>query len=235
MAQVNFSGGKDSCVLKDISIKAGINATFVFCNTTNEAPELIKFIREYHKDVKWVRPEKPLIKAIIDKNILPTRIARWCCRTHKKNPLIKAGYKIDIVGVRGEESNKRKLGRMIGIRGGKKTGRILLSPIFNWNTADIWEYIDKFKIPYCSLYDEPNFERIGCVVCPLRSWNVQKFWIKRYPKIFRAFEKAVCKHFAKKPEYFKSRGCPNGHILFYRWLRGEKLLGEPNPTSGMLI
>lgn len=35
-----------------------------------------------------------------------------------------------------------------------------VSPILDWNVANVWEYLLKNKVPYCSLYDR-GYTSIG--------------------------------------------------------------------------
>ena len=98
------------------------------------------------------------------------------------------------MGIRAEESsNRAKRGRISNF--GKE---IHFHPIFMWNEGDIWEYIEKYEIPYCSLYDE-GFSRIGCMICPyILGSNKSGEYNKRlktamikWPRVYRHFEKIV--------------------------------------------
>ena len=37
-------------------------------------------------------------------------------------------------------------------------------PIINWDYSDVWTFLRRFKVPYCSLYDEGSV-RFSCLVC----------------------------------------------------------------------
>jgi 3'-phosphoadenosine 5'-phosphosulfate sulfotransferase (PAPS reductase)/FAD synthetase len=37
-------------------------------------------------------------------------------------------------------------------------------PIFFWNEKDIWDYIKKYNVPYCKIYDM-GYKRTGCIFC----------------------------------------------------------------------
>ncbi|GHT06370.1 hypothetical protein AGMMS49525_14570 [Bacteroidia bacterium] len=69
-AYISFSGGKDSTVMLDI-IKRFVDKTIpvVFCNTGNEFPEILQFVRQT-ENVTVIRPEIH-IKQIIDKYGFP--------------------------------------------------------------------------------------------------------------------------------------------------------------------
>lgn len=51
----------------------------------------------------------------------------------------------------------------------------------------MWEFIRKYNVPYCKLYDE-GFKRLGCIGCPM-STNAAKE-LERYPTIKRAYLRA---------------------------------------------
>lgn len=69
-AYVSFSGGKDSTVLLDICRRfVAPDAKAVFCNTGNEYPEIIRFVRQT-ENVTIIRPELT-VKEIIAKHGFP--------------------------------------------------------------------------------------------------------------------------------------------------------------------
>ena len=88
------------------------------------------------------------------------------------------------MGIRAEESPKRaKYGRISKM--GKWT---IYKPIFEWSSEDVWTYIKKYKLPYCSLYDE-GFTRLGCVVCPNIGGKKLKQHRDRFPVMYRILDK----------------------------------------------
>ena len=182
-----FSGGKDSIVLKHISGLAGIKVDWYY-SLMPDPPELIQFIRKYHRDIKILRPQLSFW-AGVGKWFPPHRKYRWCCEHIKERPGAKVPLVHRILGIRAEESNARAKRGWINKRTKK---RINYHPLFDWREWEIWEYIDYYQIPYCSLYDE-GFSRLGCVVCPLRSYPEMMLYKKRYPQYFKLFEKSAYK------------------------------------------
>lgn len=75
-----FSGGKDSVVIKGLADMAGVKYDAHYNLTTVDPPELVQFIKEYHKDVSV---EIPRYKD-------GTRITMWNLIVKKENTTFKA-------------------------------------------------------------------------------------------------------------------------------------------------
>ena len=71
-----------------------------------------------------------------------------------------------------------------------RTHKTLVNPIIDWTDDDVWEFIHKYNVPYCELYDK-GWERLGCIGCPMS--NNRKAEIEAYPKYkeqyLRCFDK----------------------------------------------
>ena len=187
---LGFSGGKDSVVLYDLTIKSGVKFEAYYSATGIGAPELIKFIKQHYSDVVWLRLKCSFFKKMQTWGY-PTIFARWCCDWLKKTSAKAIPLNHRLMGLRAEESAKRKARGIIS-KHGKQT---LYKPIFNWLEWEIWEYIDSNNLPYCSLYDE-GFRRLGCVVCPFICSANRKHidhHKNRWPKQYHAFEMAMKK------------------------------------------
>ncbi|MBQ8426153.1 MAG: phosphoadenosine phosphosulfate reductase family protein [Clostridia bacterium] len=215
---VSFSGGKDSTVLLDLVrrfVDKDIKA--VFCNTGNEYPEIVRFVRST-ENVTIIRPEItfkqvisrygfPLIskeqahgirqaKTTKSEKLLSIRLHgsdpkkgyrsgkiadRWqflikerfdvseqCCEYLKKRPFARYSREtgeVPILGVMAGESDLRK--QQYIRRGGCNSfqnSHIASYPISIWTDADIWEYLRKYNVPYCELYDKDH-TRTGCMFC----------------------------------------------------------------------
>ena len=101
----------------------------------------------------------------------------------------------------------------------KKT---VLNPIINWEDEDVWEFIHKYNVPYCKLYDE-GYTRLGCIGCPMSTAAAAE--LEKYPTYKRAYIRA----FAKMLEERKKRGLPikdywqpNAEAVMSWWLMEDK-------------
>lgn len=213
-----FSGGKDSCVIKQLAIESGVKFDAHYSVTTIDPPDLIYFIRKHHPDVAWERPKRPFLKEMIKRGF-PMRHSRWCCTDYKENG---GGGRLCIIGIRWAESNTRKNRKMVEHCLKDKTKRFL-HPIIDWSAEDVWNFIRDRQLPYCKLYDE-GWKRIGCLFCPMQSNKFKQKEIERYPAFERAFRRAFC----KLHENRKSRGMKSvdrwadGNEMFDWWLTEGK-------------
>lgn len=67
----------------------------------------------------------------------------------------------------------------------------VLNPIVDWTDAEVWEFIKKYQVPYCELYDK-GYKRLGCVGCPMANAKQE---LEAYPKFKNlyliAFQKLI--------------------------------------------
>lgn len=212
-----FSGGKDSIVIKALADMAGVKYDAHYHHTSVDPPELIYFIRENYPDVHFEYPRykdgtrATMWNLIPKKKMPPTRIARYCCEVLKEGG---GEGRFTVTGVRWAESARRSTTRS-GLEidnGGKRRtredpdnprnseiarfcptkGTHILNPIIDWSDDDVWEFIKKYKISYCKLYDQGH-TRLGCIGCPMSNRASED--LKKYPKIkqcyLRAFDRML--------------------------------------------
>ena len=107
-----FSGGKDSVVCKALLDMAGVKYDATYRVTSVDPPELVRFIKEKHPDVKREVPRyddgKPITmwNLITRKRMPPTRRVRYCCEYLKEGG--GDGRKV-VTGVRWAESPNRRI------------------------------------------------------------------------------------------------------------------------------
>jgi 3'-phosphoadenosine 5'-phosphosulfate sulfotransferase (PAPS reductase)/FAD synthetase len=235
----SFSGGKDSTVMLDI-IRRFIdkNILAVFCNTGNEYPEIVKFVRST-ENVTVIRSEI-MIPQIIEKYGFPLiskeqsqyiRQARhthsekllnirlhggekgigkisekWkfligakfdvsekCCDLMKKKPFKKFHRQTGLFPIIGTMAGESRLRLQRWLKSGCnsfESNMIASYPLSIWSETDIWEYIRKFKIPYCPVYDMGQ-KRTGCMFCgfgcQMKNDNRFYFLKENKPKIYNHF------------------------------------------------
>lgn len=114
---VCVSGGKDSSVIQELCVMAGVKCAFVHAHTSVDRPETVRFVRRemermreagYEFRVETPRREDGRQKTmwnLIERLGFPTRRARWCC-AHLKE--FSGEGKCVVTGVRWAESARRR-------------------------------------------------------------------------------------------------------------------------------
>ena len=216
---VAFSGGKDSCVVLDLCKRAGVKYDAHYSVTTVDPPELVYFIREHYPEA-WdnrIKPSMSMWELIPKKRMPPTQKVRYCCQYFKEQG---GRGRFIVTGVRHQESAKRakrKLVETCRSRGGKQ----FIHPIIDWSEADVWEYIKKYRVPYCKLYDEGR-RRIGCILCPYTRKEQKIDDMKRWPKYAKLYEMAFQRLIDKRmKDGYKCDAWKTGKDVM-KWLLGEQ-------------
>ena len=208
-----YSGGKDSDVLLDLCIKAGVPFRAEHNHTGIDAPETVYHIREVFAGLeakgiptKINMPETTMWKLIAKKMMPPTRMKRYCCDYLKERKFTDRHL---LLGVRWAESGARSTRGLIETIGVRKNKRITYmdenddrrkvdeicatrytiatNPIIDWSNADVWQYAKRERLKMNPLY-ACGFHRVGCVGCPLGTQAGAE--LERYPRIKAAYIRA---------------------------------------------
>ena len=212
-----FSGGKDSVVCYDLLFRNDIPFDAHFHFTTVDPPELLQFIKENYPQVEWHRPKESMFQLIVRKGFPPTRQKRYCCSILKES----GGTNRTVVsGIRWDESKNREKRKVTEKYGNK----IMVNPIIDWKTEDVWEYIKKNNVKYCSLYDK-GYDRIGCIMCPIQKKSGMLRDIERYPKFYKAYMRAF-QRMIDKADKTKIRGWDTAEDVMSWFINCPSLCAE---------
>ena len=194
---------------------AGIKIDWTYHVTTIDPPEVVKFIKRHHEDVRRERPDQNMFTRIATKG-LPTRLMRWCCEEYKevKSP---PGARI-VVGIRWAESPRRREQWKV-LTFHARSRQTALAPIIDWTDDDVWEFIHARGLQYPSLYDE-GFKRLGCIACPMGGRTAQLREFARWPhyeKMWKRAAKAAFEHKIKISKPFRRGDTWEDYWLW--WMR----------------
>lgn len=227
-----FSGGKDSMVILGLALMSEVKFEVHNNHTTVDPPELVYFIRDmkkwlkdkYGKDLEIHYPEKTMWQLIPELKMPPTRIVRYCCKILKEGG---GSGRVVMTGVRWEESVKRSKRRMVEVCMTDKT-KIFTNPIIDWTTAEVWEFIKKYNLPYCELYDK-GFKRLGCIGCPMGGKNGMEREFALYPKHYQGYLLAFKKMLDKRKKKGLKTDWKTADEVMQWWIYGSDK-GNPDQT-----
>lgn len=199
LVEVAYSGGKDSDVILRLSELAGINFKPIHKCTTIDPPGTLSHCKEVGAEI--LRPKYTFFE-LIERNGMPTRRCRFCCKYLKE-------YKVmdkQIQGIRVTESVARakryKEPIICRIYGSKKNRAQIALPILDWNGDDIALFVKSNNINLHPLYYDLNenldtSKRLGCMACPLPSDNGVAGYLL-YPKLLKQTFKSLNKWWDKE-------------------------------------
>jgi len=167
------SFGAEDQVLTDMLCKID-NQPSVFTLDTGRLPEetyeVMQATRErYGIQIDVLFPDYKEVEEMVNKfgpNLFYTSVEarKLCCRVRKIEPLKRklSGLQAWICGLRAEQSVTRIDLQPIEVD--ENFGLIKVSPLVDWTTEQVWDYIRENKVPYNKLHDK-GYSSIGCAPC----------------------------------------------------------------------
>lgn len=203
------SGGKDSGVVRELAVLAGVAVRWHYNVTGIDPPEVCRFIRKEHPETVFEHRPRHFFQVLATERGYPMRHIRWCCQEFKEGTAVG---KVKITGVRHEESLRRRVSwKSFQVfdssrsHGDPAHTSWMCNPLVYWSSRDVWEFTRRGSIPYCSLYDE-GFERLGCVGCPMSGPKGIARDFARWPSIARGWARAFERLWFRKRPTVMMRG-----------------------------
>lgn len=173
---ISFSGAED-VVLIDLACKIHDKPRVFTLDTGRLHPETYAFIEQvrnhYSIELDIMTPETAALQKLVrDKGLFSffEDGHQECCGIRKVEPLRRRLGQLDawITGQRKDQSQAtRNLLPVVEVDAafqGTNGDLIKFNPLANWSSADVWNYIRAFDVPYNTLH-EKGFTSIGCEPC----------------------------------------------------------------------
>ena len=185
-----YSGGKDSDVILRLAIETLEPSEFEVLHsvTTVDSPITNKYVNEIFSELKEKGIDcrksipmgsdgKPINmwKLIPQRGLPPTRLARYCCAVLKE---VSTPDRMAVLGVRSDESTKRKGRDIFGVRGGSYKEATFFSLD---HTAEVHrEALEKEKEPNGTVWDctliKVMRDQKDTIVNPIYEWSDSDVW-----------------------------------------------------------
>ena len=185
-----YSGGKDSDVILRLAMETLRPDQFEVLHavTTVDSPVTNKYVNDIFRELKekGIKAEKAIPiglagkptnmwKLIVEKQMPPTRLARYCCQILKE---VSTPNRLAILGVRSDESAGRKGRDVFGTRGETKKGAAFFS--FEHAEEVHREALEKEKEPGGEIWDctliKTMRDQKDTVVNPIYDWDDSDVW-----------------------------------------------------------
>lgn len=189
---LSFSGAED-VVLIDLALAIRKDIP-VFCLDTGRLhPQTYQFIEQVRKhygiEIEILNPNRELLETFVKEKGLFSFYEEGhseCCGIRKVEPLRRKLATVDawITGQRKDQSVDTRqdipeVQQDIAFSTPTHT-LIKFNPLLNWTSAQVWDYIEAYQVPYNSLHQQ-GFISIGCEPCtrailPNQHERVGRWW-----------------------------------------------------------
>lgn len=167
------SFGAEDQVLTDMLCSVSSRPSIFTLDTgrlPEETYEVMQATREkYGVQIDVLFPDHEKVEEMVNRfgpNLFYTSIEarKLCCNVRKIEPLKRklSGLQAWICGLRAEQSVTRTDLRRIEFD--ENFGLIKTSPLVDWTTEQVWDYIRENNVPYNRLHDK-GYSSIGCAPC----------------------------------------------------------------------
>lgn len=173
---ISFSGAEDVALI-DMAIKIRPDIPVFTLDTGRLHPETYRFIEEvrnhYRLDLELLSPDAEALEAYVKAKGLYdfyNSNHHECCGIRKIAPLKRKLSKLGawITGQRRDQSpdsrNKVAVFELDSSFASAERPLIKINPLANWSSAQLWEYIIMFDVPFNPLH-ERGYISIGCEPC----------------------------------------------------------------------
>ncbi len=236
-AVVSFSGGKDSLATLLLGLRTDVKLPILYLDTGLEFPETLQHVHDVARrhDLRLILEEAP--RGAFEEGFRvfgpPGRDYRWCCKTNKLGPTVRAiaanfpeGV-LSFIGQRRYESESRAAKPRVW-KNPWTPGQIGASPIQNWTALHVWLLIVGDGEPYNPWYDR-GLDRIGCLMCPASDLAELKV-VESGCGIYGEWS-------AKLHDYASSKGLPASWVELgmWRWKRVPPSITQELERVGISI
>jgi len=216
VANVSYSGGKDSLATLLVVKKAIGSVPMLFADTGMEFPETYANVEEASRryGLEIIRTDGiTQFRDVLKHQGPPAMNARWCCRVCKLTPVANLirerwGECLSFIGQRRYESATRAQSDRVW-RNSNVRSQLSAAPIHNWTALHVWLYLMREHAPYNILY-EHHLDRIGCFMCPSSDMALIHMIETEYPELWAGWRSQL-------EEWQHKQGLPPEWISEGRW------------------
>ena len=172
-----FSGGKDSQALYYIVKMSGVKFQTHINFTSVDPADVVRFVKTQYPSVIRHKPQISIYKKAIEIGLLPTMTKRWCCKEYKEGG---GAGKVNLIGIRREESVKRSKRNEVEVSAKKFSGNI--DEFNEWSNKQI----ERKRKRISKNQDEfslKNDNEVRCIngkdsiiISPIFDWTQKDVW-----------------------------------------------------------
>lgn len=177
---ISFSGAEDVVLIEiasKVAKKLGKKFSVFTLDTGRLHPETTRFIdkvgKHYGLQIQCMSPDQTALEALVAEKGLFSFYEtdhHECCGIRKIEPLRRKLATLDawITGQRRDQSpdtrNQVPVIEQDSTFSSQEKPLIKFNPLANWTSAQVWQYIRMFDVPYNELHDK-GYISIGCEPC----------------------------------------------------------------------